>query len=264
MEFPLASALASQLISLDQVASTNDDLVARAADPGLPEFTVVATTRQSAGRGRLGRTWEAPPGTSLAASVLLCPGDAEIPRDNYGWISLVAGLAMTRAIARIIPGRTVSLKWPNDVQIDGRKVCGILSELVGNGERVVVGAGVNLTIPENELPVPTATSLMLNGAKLDADSLADLVLSGYLGELRYWWVALGNADSRGPATSVVDAVTDTCSTIGREVRVSMPNGTRVLGRAFALDETGRLLVRRQTDGVTVAVGAGDITHLRYE
>src|SRR5690606_15146102 len=114
------------------------------------------------------------------------------PLERYGWIPLLAGLAMTRAVRALLAGGSratadsVVLKWPNDVLIDGAKVSGILAELLPDGAGVVVGAGLNLSIPREELPVPTATSLTLAGV-LEQAGLADAALAGYLGELRPLW-----------------------------------------------------------------------------
>jgi BirA family biotin operon repressor/biotin-[acetyl-CoA-carboxylase] ligase len=257
MDFPLAHDLAERLEVLDSTASTNDVLVARSASEDLPEFTVVVTMQQTAGRGRLGRRWEAPPGTSLAASVLLRP---EVEHDRYGWIPLIAGLAMTRAVGRMLPGRPVALKWPNDVLVEGRKVCGVLSELSADARTVVVGAGLNLTIPRDALPVPTATSLALEGARGSAADLADLALAGYLGELRRLWAVFAADAGAGIRTAVSAA----CATLGQEVRVSLPSEDELLGTAVDLDEDGRLLVRTRPGGRMQAVAAGDVTHLRYE
>ncbi|MEO6942911.1 MAG: biotin--[acetyl-CoA-carboxylase] ligase, partial [Terrimesophilobacter sp.] len=185
MDFPLSRDRAARLIALAAVATTNDELVSLAVAEELPEFTVVVTLNQTAGKGRLGRTWDAPPGTSLAASVLLHPQHHHLPKDRYGWIPLASGFAMSSALSRFVPKHSVSLKWPNDVLIDGRKVSGVLSELLPDAASVVVGAGVNLTIPAESLPVPTATSLLLHGAVLPAEELADLVLAGYLDDLRH-------------------------------------------------------------------------------
>ncbi len=264
MEFPLSAELAARVVALDETDSTNDDLVALAAAGPVAEFTAVVTTRQTAGRGRLGRAWVAPPGTSLAASVLLRPQDADVPLERYGWIPLIAGLAMTRAVRQLVPDRRVELKWPNDVQIDGRKVCGVLSELLPDGRGVVVGAGLNLTIPAQELPVPTATSLSLNGATGSAEVLADRALAGYLGELRRLWVAFTAAGSREATGGIRTEVSEACSTLGQVVRVDLPDGTRHRGTAIDLDEAGRLRISIGPNGSLQTVAAGDITHLRYE
>lgn len=263
MEFPLAASLAPHLLVLDEVASTNDELTARATAEALPEFTVVATTTQTAGRGRLGRSWQAPPGTSLAASLLVHPQNVHLGSDLYGWLPLVAGLAMSRAVSRLLPGRDVSLKWPNDVLVDEKKVSGLLCELLPNGS-VVVGAGVNLTIPENALPVPHATSLMLMGAVGPAEELADLVLSNYVRELMMLWGRLACIDDAQALGAIRGEVAAACSTLGKRIRLSLPGGTDDDGTALDLDEAGLLRFRRDEDGSVQAVAAGDVTHLRYE
>lgn len=281
MEFPLATTIANRVIALDETYSTNDDLVELAAAEQLQEFTVVATINQTAGRGRLGRAWVAPSGTSLAASVLVRPQDASVPLERYGWIPLIAGLAMTRAVRRLVPDHCVTLKWPNDVLINGLKVSGVLSELLPDGRSVVVGAGLNLTISADELPVPTATSLALNGVPDAAGSLGDLALAAYLGELRRLWTVftaeeLGNAgvvdEELGNAADgdaadrggIRAAVSEACSTLGQAVRVDLPDGTQQKGIAIDLDESGRLRISIGSNGRTQTVAAGDITHLRYE
>ena len=264
MEFPLAAEVVARLDAVDETASTNDDLVALAAASPLPEFTVVVTTNQTAGRGRRGRSWEAPPGTSLAASALLRPQDHGIGLDRYGWIPLLAGLAMTRAVRRLVPDREVALKWPNDVLIEGRKVCGVLSELLPDGVSVVVGSGLNLTIPADALPVPTATSLLLEGVGRPAGELADLALARYLGELRRLWSAFGAGGAHAGRDGIRTAVSAACSTLGQDVRVSLPGGAEQVGTAIELDEAGRLRIRTEPGGRIQAVAAGDVTHLRYE
>lgn len=263
MEFPLATAFAANLIVLDEVASTNADLVSRAREEALLEFTVVATTTQTAGRGRLGRTWQAPPGTSLAASVLLHPQDSGLHHDLYGWLPLVAGVAMSRAVSQVLPDQYVSVKWPNDVLIGAKKVSGLLCELLPNGS-VVVGAGINLTIPEDALPVPTATSLMLMGAVGPAEELADVVLSHYLRELKVLWGVLTIADPVNGIRDIRSQVSAQCSTLGKPIRLSLPDGTEEYGTAVDLDDSGQLRYRRDGDGRVQSVAAGDVTHLRYE
>ena len=244
MELPLSRAVAADLELLDECPSTNSELTARALGGALPDFSVLATTSQTAGRGRLGRTWSAPPGKTLAVSVLMrSPGDDRMP-----WLPLVAGLAMTRAVGSLVAGHPVTLKWPNDVQVDGLKVSGLLGELVP-GVGVVMGAGLNLTMTAEELPTPVSTSLTLVGAT--PDGLVDRALAAYLRELRELY---GTLSSGGDVRAQVVAE---CSTIGRTVRVELPGGDTLFGTATGLDGGGRLVV----DGRAVA--AGDVTHLRY-
>jgi len=260
MHLPLSEATAARLEILESCGSTNTELASRAvgSSEAWPEFSVLVTGEQTAGRGRLGRSWVAPPGQAIATSVLLRP--AALEADRMGWIPLIAGLAMARAVDGVLSGHEVGLKWPNDVQVDGLKVSGLLAELVDGGAAVVMGAGVNLTISSADLPTETSTSLALNNPVVAKGELADAVLSGYLRELRSLYPPLVE---RGP-DAIAAQVAERCTTLGREVVVQLPDGARLLGTAVDLDETGRLRVRRTEDGGVVAVAAGDVTHLRYE
>jgi len=269
------------LLWRDSAESTNSELVRLAADPGLPAFTTLVTTDQTAGRGRLDRSWIAPAGTALAVSVLVrAPAVAAA---SLGWLPLAAGAAMFDAVAGVLPpGVRVGIKWPNDVLLDGRKVCGILSELVpadaaSSGIAVVIGAGVNLTMSAEQLPVATATSLTLAGADADAADdagdaaatdaaaadagLTDRVLAAYLHSLIALVTALFQSGGDAVASGLHAAVVERCSTIGRDVRVELPGGAHLLGRAVGIDGIGRLQVRDDADQLR-AVAAGDIVHLR--
>lgn len=270
MVFERTRDLGVDLHVLERAASTNDELVARAKAGPLGEFTTVATLTQTEGRGRLGREWVTPAGKALAVSVLLKP---KAPSETWGWIPLLAGAAMTRAVSRLVPDSPVALKWPNDVLVTlggvDRKVSGVLSELVGDGE-VVVGVGVNLTMTEAELPVESATSLTLAGARGSAEELADAALAFFLTELREGWSALEAAGADAGASGLRLAVTELCGTLGREVRVELPGGIEHVGTAVGIDASGHLLVGAPrgvdsaSDADAVTVAAGDVTHLRYE
>lgn len=259
MQLPRSAAVASRLEVLDEAGSTNDELRRRATGPeedGWPSFSVVATDTQTAGRGRLGRSWAAPAGTSLAVSVLL---RTALPPAALGWLPLLAGVAMRRALTAV--GASANVKWPNDVLLGERKVCGILAELLPGA--VIVGTGVNLTLTEEQLPVPTATSLALAGVEATADD----VLSGYLPALRAEVAALEAAGGDADRSGLRDRARAACGTLRRTVRVELPDGGTLVGTAVDLDADGRLLVS-PTDaaggaGVLVPITAGDITHLRY-
>ncbi len=257
MQLPRSAALAARLEVLPSAGSTNDELLARASgsDPW-PHLSVVATDDQTHGRGRFGRTWSAPPGRTLAASVLLRPA---LPLDALGWIPLITGVAVARALTAL--GATVRLKWPNDVLIGGRKVCGILTELMPDGSGVVTGLGINLTLTEDELPVPTATSLALEAVETDADTVLAAVLDELTALVDRFIQSGGDAASSG----IRDAVLSACDTIGRSVRVELPSGQVLVGTAVGLDGTGRLeVVPEGADPAAPAhVAAGDVTHLRY-
>lgn len=269
MKLPLSAALASSIEILDEAPSTNDVLVARAAE--LSDFAVVVTGSQTAGRGRLGREWIAPPGRSLAVSVLLrpvLPAGEPLSVGHFGWLPLIAGVAMARAVESLVEA-PVGLKWPNDVQISGLKVCGILAELLPTGDAVVMGSGVNLSFTADELPTPTSTSLLLAGAavaggELAGDNLADAVLSRYLSTFRQLYGDFVRLGADAEASGIRDAVRETCTTLGQQVRVQLPNGDDLYGTATDVDRHGRLVVRSSADGSERAVAAGDVTHVRYE
>jgi len=251
---PRTATLASRLEVLAEAGSTNTELVERAA-AGWPDRAVLVTDRQTAGRGRLGRSWTAPPGTSLAVSVLLRP---RIPQGRYGWLSLLAGAAMAGAVRSI--GGAADLKWPNDVLLGGRKVCGILAEVLPDGSGAVLGAGLNHRIAAVDLPVPSATSLLVEGLPTDPD----VVLAAYLERL---WALLDSFEASGgdpDRGGLRRAVESACGTIGSRVRVELPDGGTVTGWATGLDADGRLLVAAGRDATPFAVAAGDVTHLRYE
>lgn len=262
---PLSRALAPALEWRAECASTNSELVAHAAES--PDRAVLATDTQTTGRGRLGRVWSTPPGTALAVSVLLRhdapPGTPPDPR-RLGWLPLLAGVAMVRAV-RALGVADARLKWPNDVLIETGpapgKLSGILTELTPHG--VVVGAGLNLTATVDELPVPTATSLRLQG--LDADvATVDRALAAYLGQL---WPLVDRWRAEPALAALRMLVEPELGTLGRAVRVDLPGQPVLVGSASGLDDDGRLLVLpagSESVSTTVAVAAGDVTHLRYE
>jgi BirA family biotin operon repressor/biotin-[acetyl-CoA-carboxylase] ligase len=239
---------------VDRTESTNAD-VAEAARKGAAEGLVVVAEQQTAGRGRLGRGWESPPRAGLAVSVLLRPEPA-VPVGRYGWLPLLAGVALVEAVRRLGEVDAV-LKWPNDLLIDGRKCAGILAESVA-GAAVVLGIGLNVTLEEAELPRPDATSLALAGA---ACTDRGVLLRGVLRELaagyRRWRDTGGDPYDSG----LRDAYRMHCATIGRPVRAALPGGVTLTGTASDVDGDGRLVVT-EGDGTLTAVAAGDIVHLR--
>lgn len=223
---------------LERAGSTNA-VVAERARAGEPDGLVVVAEQQTRGRGRLDRTWLSPPRAGLTFSVLLRPG---LPQAQWPWLPLLTGLAVSVALRGPAEVEAV-LKWPNDVLIGGRKVCGVLAEVVGP-DAVVVGIGLNVTTRRDELPHDEATSLQLeSAATTDRDTLLRAVLR-----------AVGVVQREPFAAR--DAYRDRCSTIGRTVRLELPGRPPVEGSAEAVDDAGRLVV----DGV--AYGAGDVVHVR--
>lgn len=252
MELPLARAVAARIEVLPEAGSTNAVLRAAAEDAsGWPHLSVLLTDNQTAGRGRLDRTWTAPAGASLAVSVLLRRLPARV--DLRGWVPLAAGVAMADAVADQLPEHEVVVKWPNDVLVDGRKICGILAE--ADADAVIVGTGVNTAMTSAQLPVPSATSFAVLGVEVDADRL----ISRYLTRLDQLVGALAASDD-ALSSGLHAEVVRRCATIGLAVRVSLPGDRLLDGVAVALDDEGRLVVR--ADGAVHAVSAGDVVHVR--
>lgn len=251
MSFPLAAAVASRFEIVADSPSTNAALKALAVDAvAWPHMSVLVTDNQTAGRGRLDRSWVAPAGASLAISVLM----RELPAPGaIGWIPLAAGVAMSDAVAAQLPQHEVGVKWPNDVLVDGQKICGILAE--STGDAVVLGAGVNTKMTEEQLPVPTATSFAVLGVAVDEDRLlSDYVrrLSALLDAL----IASGDAETSG----LHEEVATHCLSIGRLVNVALPDGTALQGHVTRVDTDGRLVVN--ADGREHLIAAGDVVHAR--
>lgn len=274
-DFHKSSENAERLIVLAHTGSTNDDLVtlARNDNDPAPHFTVVVTDNQTAGRGRLGRTWMSTSGKSLAVSVLIRATELFRTPETLGWLPLIAGLSMTRAVQLELQHLTApsdeefaseypvaTLKWPNDVLINGFKVSGILTEVLSDQRAVVVGAGVNLTLDEHDLPTLTSTSLLLaSGQRPDPDR----VLASYLAALRERVGRFIGKGGDAQSSGILEEAIEICRTLGASVRVDLPGDQALYGVAETLDPTGRLIVRDVT-GAPHAVAAGDVTHLRLD
>lgn len=246
MDLSSSESLVASLKYVAETGSTNADL----AISGGEDLTVLVAGSQTAGRGRAGREWSSPEGASLAVSILLRP-----KFDNLTWLPLLAGLAMTRAVRRL--GVNASLKWPNDVLVNERKISGVLSELV-DGSTVIVGAGLNLAQAQAELPIANATSLALEGASAGLPEALNAYLAEFVSLYKEFTATGGDAE-----VSLRAQVREACGTIGQEVRAIMPGDTEVFGKAIDIDSTGRLLINVAGENTLYAVGAGDIVHLRH-
>ena len=231
---------------LQSVGSTND-LVAAAARAGQAEGLVVVAEHQTGGRGRLDRQWVSPPRAGLTFSVLLRPA---VPASVRPWVPLLLAAAAAEALSARCD-LDVWLKWPNDLLAGGRKVGGVLAE--ATGDAVVVGIGVNVSTRRDELPREDTTSLAL-----ETGGVVDRV-PVLLAMLR----AMGPAYTAwdGDAEEVARRYRARCDTIGRPVRVALPDGRTLTGEAADVDGNGCLVVRA-ADGTTTAVSAGDVVHVR--
>lgn len=243
-----------------ETGSTNADLL-DAARSGAKDGRVLVADHQSAGRGRLDRTWMAPAGASLLVSVLL---RTALSADRLFLLPIAAGVASLDACSELADVRC-GLKWPNDLVVLGgpaadRKLSGVLAESVvrdGTVEAVVVGMGLNVNWPE-QLPTElaaTATALnLLIGHEIDREEL----LVAWLHRFDHWLTRLGSPS--GPA-ELLDAARRRSATIGRTVRVEFPD-RRVEGGATAIDDDGHLLVEPLDGSDVLTVAVADIVHIR--
>lgn len=276
MDLTRTAELLPRVIWRESSSSTNAELreLARSAQSPLADGTMLLTSDQTAGRGRLDRGWVTPPGQALAISVLVRHPGMRVGL-GLSWLPLLVGSAMTTALQRRFgDGRRVGVKWPNDVHVrdeddaiagrPGQKLCGILCELLPDGA-VVVGTGLNLLIPEEELPTDRASSLLAAGADVNGaenlfepagTALADTILADYVTALRE---LLTLAETQPAAARA--RVARHSLTLGTEVRVHLPGDEVVDGRARALADDGALIVDLPTGGV-LTVSAGDVEHLR--
>src|SRR6185437_1902504 len=241
---------------VESTGSTNADLLARALR-GEPEGAVLAAEEQRAGRGRMGRTWTAPPRAALTFSLLLKPA---VPPARLGWLPLLTGVAVAAAVTTVT-GVETRLKWPNDLLAADAKLAGILAEAAGDA--VVVGIGLNVSTEPAEFPSPRpgalpATSLRAAGATApDREDILLAILEGFEHWYRAWQQAGGDPDRSG----LRPEYTRLSATIGRTVRAELPGGQALSGPAVGVDSDGRLLVFLSS-GSEVAVAAGDVVHLR--
>jgi len=220
---------------LAEVDSTNRYLL-DLARAGAPEGTVVVADHQTAGRGRLGRTWEAPPGSGLLVSVLLRPSLAPQRR----WLVTAAvALAAADACQAAAGGPRPAIKWPNDLLVEDRKVAGILAE--SDAGAVVVGVGINVTW------APPGAAML--GPSVDRGQLLVRLLTNLESWCERW-------------DDVAQTYRRRCATVGRDVRVQLPDATIVTGRAVAVEPDGRLRVAVADRPEDLVLSAGDVAHIR--
>ena len=235
---------------VQSTGSTNADLLARHGAGEDIDGLVLVAEHQSAGRGRQGRAWATPARSQIALSIGVAAGGLQPAA--WGWLPLLTGVAVVDAV-HATTGLQPGLKWPNDIQVGEGKLGGILAEMAG--PVIVVGLGLNVTLTADEAPDPRATSLlMLGSTMLDRSALLGSILAE-LTERIDRWRTLG-----GPDRSLMSDYRRHSLTLGTRVRAMMPGDREIIGIATDIGDLGQLLI--DTGQETVAVSAGDITHLR--
>lgn len=255
----------AELRSVDETGSTNADMRGLLGESTKRQPIVLLADHQSAGRGRLDRGWEAPPGSSILMTIGL-PMD-DIPVESRTLLTMALSLAMNEAI-RKAGIDAVSIKWPNDLVVTDeasgnpsprgyRKVAGVLAEAIGLDGVDYAILGIGLNVNWDDMPgelAEVATSLsQIAGVPVDRD---DLVGSS-LRDLDSRWLPMLETDPAG----LVSAYLPQCSTIGRPVRIAIGDTTRS-GTAVSVTETGALVL--DENGDLIEMTAGDITHLRFD
>lgn len=275
------TGLLARLVKVETTGSTNADLLAAAAETDFtetwPHLSVLTAEEQTSGRGRMQRGWASPPGTTLSTSLVLQPS---LPPEQRHWLSLTAGLALTGVLRR--QGIPASMKWPNDVHVNGRKIAGILAVVPPQKPHtVILGCGINVLQSAEELPVPTATSVLLERPQTTAEMRTEL-LAAWLADFAE---LIHRIQGEGDIEPIREDIISAISTIGEEVRLELPDQSAVRGRATAVETDGALTIevtsRRRTPLDAEAGGgpshlwepvapyrasynSGDVIHLRYD
>lgn len=215
----------------EETTSTQSDLI-----KNFNSGNVLVAEYQSAGRGRLDRKFEVPPRKGLTFSFCISPDQ------DFGWIPLITGLAVAKAINKYLNSDAVKIKWPNDLLINGKKLAGILSEKCESG--VVVGVGINIYQTQAELPIADAISLSMV-RPVDRESLLIEIL-----------IELGVVFS--DIEKQKNLYREQCATIGARVQVTLPDGEIIEDLALGISNEGALLLKSRE------IRVGDIVHLRYD
>ncbi|HEY7603641.1 MAG TPA: biotin--[acetyl-CoA-carboxylase] ligase [Gaiellaceae bacterium] len=228
--------LGEHRIHVESCASTQE-----LVDPSMAEGAIAVADVQTGGRGRLGRAWEAPPGSALLASVLLKPpADRALPQ-----LALVAGVAVADALEELT-GLTVQIKWPNDVMLRRTKVAGILAE--ARDDAVVLGIGVNVNQTREQLPERAGSLLTATGVEWDRDAVLEAVLDALGARYGQW--------RDGGLDAVYDGLAPRDFLRGRVVTVDGRSGTAEL-----IERDGRLRIA-VGHGEHVSVESGEVTYER--
>ncbi|MEI8148981.1 MAG: biotin--[acetyl-CoA-carboxylase] ligase [Actinomycetes bacterium] len=222
---------------LSETSSTQDELKTELVSNG----DCVVTEFQSAGRGRLDRSFESDPHVALLFSFYIKPER----KDSWGWIPLLSGLSVAQTINEVTSTRDYQTKWPNDLISASGKIAGILCERHKDG--IIVGIGINVSTQVDELPVDTASSIFItSGLEIDRNNLLAAILRRFQDNFENW---LLGSEFKAPYRAL-------SATIGHDVKALLPSGDEIFGKAKGIGEDGELLLE-SGDVITV----GDIVHL---
>lgn len=238
------------LVCCDQVDSTNNE-ARRLAEQGEPNGTLVVAEQQTAGKGRRGRTWSSPPGTGIWMSLLLRP---DFSPEHASMLTLVAALAVETGI-REVTGLDCQIKWPNDIVLDGKKICGILTEMSTEEDcirHVVVGIGINVNIRDFPEEIgQTATSLaIVSGKERKRAPLVDAVLRAWE---RYYELYSQTLDM----SLLCETYNARLVNLGREVRVLAPKDG-YSGISHGINNAGELLVELENGEIREVI-SGEVS-----
>lgn len=228
---------------VELTGSTQNDLLQLVESNNALAGQVIVTEYQSSGRGRLDRTFEAPAQSALLFSFYIKPRKQ---RSEWGFIPLIAGLSLVSAITKLDSAMNVSLKWPNDFIINEKKCAGIIAQTTNEG--IVIGIGLNVSMKSDELPVPSATSLVIEGSKIsDRNLLLCQILNAFAEHFEAW----------EEGSDLCNEYINVSSTVGKKVRIELPGGENIEANATHISKNGELILDNGKH-----VSAGDVIHLR--
>ena len=232
-----------------EVIPSTNDRAAELAAGGAPEYTLVTADRQTAGKGRRGRVWETPAGSSIAMSLVLRP---KVELAALSELTILAGIAVARCLARL--GAKPRIKWPNDIRLDGRKVCGILAETRlagGAADYTILGIGINVTkAAYSEKVAAVAVSLEEAGITAEREALIVRIAAG-MRDLIAEWERIGNI------SFIVEEYDASMEWKGEICRVISADGSFTEGTALGISPDGAL--RFLTENGEQAVTAGEVS-----
>lgn len=238
------------VLYFDETGSTNTE-AKKAAEEGAPHGTLAVADYQNMGKGRRGRMWTSPRGVGVWMSLMIRP---ELPPSSASMLTLVAALAVSEGIGKAC-GLDTQIKWPNDIVADGKKLCGILTEMSTELEcinYVVTGMGINANMEEfpDEIKDVATSVLIQTGRRAERSRLIGEVMTGYE---KYYTIFMESGNMVG----LLSIYNSRLANLERSVRVLQP-GSEYTGTALGINEAGELLVKTE-DGTINRVISGEVS-----